>query len=381
MRTCSRTCLLALALALLATLPTLGADAALICTAPLETVIAHSTHVVLAEWIADSRRFHPKQWLRGAWPEGELEVHGVPGSVRGPLASLGKPGFDPSRRVGRERVRISSRVLLFLEACDGRLYLTGYRRTGHGFGAHASIRLFTKKGMPLRLEQIMNPGGPAPSPAEAGTEQDLLALVRTLLGRHPYVPPPADRPTIPPEHAPAFYEALGDVVDWYQGGWHSELAGWGGAVADRETTLATADRIEAWMDAVPGDVRIHGLDALMLMGRIVQGRGVPVPEVIDRVRARVAEVGPGIVEAWILREVEYGGYYANREAFGRLARDLGPVPYERVLRLLEAWVERTEVNTGTACWWALVDLGHRDRAEAAAARREAPGQGAAEDAR
>jgi hypothetical protein len=78
--------------------------------------------------------------------------------------------------------------------------------------------------------------------------------------------------------------------------------------------------------------------------------------------------------AWILGELVHGDYYTNRAELARLAKALGRSAFEAALAELEAWVERTGDNEGTAAWWALVELGHRDRANAAKARREARGK-------
>jgi hypothetical protein len=53
-----------------------------------------------------------------------------------------------------------------------------------------------------------------------------------------------------------------------------------------------------------------------------------------------------------------------------MAKTLGDDAYERAVRILESWVERTEWNKGVGAYWALVYLGHEDRAEKAVARRE-----------
>ena len=66
----------------------------------------------------------------------------------------------------------------------------------------------------------------------------------------------------------------------------------------------------------------------------------------------------------------HGRYGTDFVGLARLAKTLGGGAYERALRILESWVERTEWNKGTGAYWALVYLGHKDRAEGAKARRE-----------
>jgi len=134
---------------------------------------------------------------------------------------------------------------------------------------------------------------------------------------------------------------------------------------------ARAQRLSTWVDEAPAKQRVHGLDALMMLCRIVQGGGPDTSVVEARVRERLKAAESEMTRAWILRELEHGDYYVNRAAYGRLAREHGPKTYEKALTILEDYVERTDVNEGVACYWALLELGHRDRAEAAVKRREA----------
>lgn len=326
--------------------------AALIYTAPLEEVVARSSHVALASWQAEAKRFRVERWYRGAWPADRINVHGIPDFV------------------GRECRKVP-RVILFLEEVDGRLYLSGLRRYGKGSGAHASVRLVNDQGAVLAFSQRMNPGWPEPHPVSAKTLSEYEAVVKRALEAHPFQPQPGNRPALPPKYRDAFFEAVGGVFDWYQGRVPVEMPGWGRSKPRGDVLEAAAGRLAKWMESVPEEHRIHALDGMMILCRDVQGGGPDITPIFERVRSGVGKLDPEQAEAWILRELQFGDYYVNRVAFGLLAREVGPVTYERALVELEGWVERQAHNEGSDSWFALVRLGHRDRAEAAAARREA----------
>ena len=125
----------------------------------------------------------------------------------------------------------------------------------------------------------------------------------------------------------------------------------------------------ARLDNIEGKTRAEKIRALIRAYGEPTGGNVVTEAAVLRERLKAAE--SEMTRAWILRELEHGGYYVNRAAYGRLASEHGPETYEEALTILEDYVGRTEVNEGVACYWALLELGHRDRAEAAVKRREA----------
>ncbi|HVG93656.1 MAG TPA: hypothetical protein VND21_04355, partial [Planctomycetota bacterium] len=144
-----------------------------------------------------------------------------------------------------------------------------------------------------------------------------------------------------------------------------------------EAIAEAANRLRAWMLAVDPKDRLAGMEALFLLARIVQGGGPDTSRAIAVAHEMLPTLEASAAKAWILTELRHGPYYTNRTELGVLAEALGPTAYEAALGELEAWVERTEINEGTSSWWALVALGHQDRADAAKARREAREKAAA----
>jgi hypothetical protein len=218
---------------------------------------------------------------------------------------------------------------------------------------------------------VINPGHPSPVAAEAGERKAFRALLEKLVRATPYTPRIGGRPPIAEAQRESFFTAVGGALDWYQGQRHEDLSGWSTGALRPADMAAAARRIAKWTDSAPVDQRVHGLDAMMQLCRIVQGGGPDTSAIEERIRVRLKDADPARTRAWILRELRLGDYYVKRAALGRLAREHGPETYEDALRALEEYVERTDSNEGAACWFALIELGHRDRAEAAAKRREA----------
>ena len=363
-------------LALIAALAVLSAarpsTAGIISTASLEQVSTISSHVGVFDWDPAKARFHVVRWLRGSWPDDDVTVWGLSSYVAHHLERVGAPASTPPTTALVRTPALTGRVLLLLEELDGRLYQTGMRRYGGVGSAHAAARFVAADGSVWSLRQIINPGGPMLTRDDATSEAELVERMRHVLAAHPYAPPGPARPAVPPAHREAFFAALGVApIDWYQGDWRAELPGWGPSVGTAAQIAAAAAGLAAWANAVPKESRLAGLDALMLLAKLVQGGGPDVGPALRAAHELLPTVDASAAQTWILSELESGDYYANRVALARLAKDLGDKAYEAALRVLEGWVERTEVNEGTACWWALRELGHADRAEAAAARRAA----------
>lgn len=348
------------------------ASAGIIFTASLEQVSAVSSHVGVFDWDASKSRFRVVRWLRGSWPEDHVAVWGLSSTVAGHLDA--DTTLVPPKRptFGFHTPTLTGRVLLLLEELDGRLYHTGMRRRGGVGSAHAAARFVAADGSIWGLCQLINPGGPMLAPDDAKSEAELVDRTLRVLAEHPYAPPGPARPAVPPAHREAFFTALGKApIDWYQGDWRGELPGWHSTVGTAAQIATAAEALTAWTNAVPKAAKLVGLDALLLLARKVQGGGPDVRPALRAAREVLPTVDAAAARRWILDELEWGGYYANRFALARLAKDLGEEAYEAALRVLEGWVERTEVNDGTACWWTLRELGHADRADAAAARRAA----------
>lgn len=363
-------------LALLATLAALSATrpatAGLISTATLEQVSTVSSHVGVFDWDPAKARFHVVRWLRGSWPDDDVTVWGLSSYVAHHLGRVGAPAPTPRAATSSRKPTLTGRVLLLLEELDGRLYHTGMRRYGEVGSAHAAARFVAADGSIWGLRQIVNPGGPTLARDDTKSEAELIEHVQRVLVERPYAPPGPTRPAVPPAHRAAFFAALGEApIDWYQGGWRAELPGWGSSVGTPAQIAAAAAALTAWAKAVPEEARLAGLDALLLLARRIQGPGPDVGPALRAAHELLPTVDAAAAQTWVLGELESGGYYANRVALARLAKDLGAEAYEAALRVLEGWVERTEVNEGTSCWWVLHELGHADRADAAAARRSA----------
>ncbi|MFO0931100.1 MAG: hypothetical protein U1E39_00160 [Planctomycetota bacterium] len=363
-------------LALLAALATLSAtrpaSAGIIGTASLEQVSAVSSHVGLFDWDPAKAQFRVVRWLRGSWPEDHVAVWGLSSTVAGHLDA--DTSLVPSKRPtsGFHTPTLTGRVLLWLEELDGRLYHTGMRRYGGVGSAHAAARFVAADGSIWALRQLINPGGPMLARDAPKSEGELVEHVQRVLAEHPYAPPGPVRPAVAPAHREAFFAALGEApIDWYQGNWRGEIPGWGASVGTAAQIATAAAALATWTRSVPVEARLVGLDALLLLARDVQGGGPDVRPALRAAHELLPTVDATAARRWIVAELESGGYYANRVALARLAKDLGEEAYEAALRVLEGWVERTEVNEGTASWWALRELGHADRADAAAARRVA----------
>lgn len=345
--------------------------AGIIHTAPLEEVVSRSSHVALVKWLPEEKRFRVERLYRGAWPDAQIELHGVPQLVMSLYrACLDKEIATDWHGGGDSRARLLPHLVVFAEAVDGRLYLTGLRRYGTKFGAHASVRMLTDEGSVLRFFQVMNPGQPAPCRAEAATLEEFEKHLAGLLEKHPYQPQPGARPPLPLEHRERFFRAIGETFDWYQGRPHRDLEGWGVVRTDRAVLEATADRLEEWMDSVPKEHRIHGLDAMMILCRRVQGGGADTRAIQRRIYARLDGVDCAQAEAWVVRELRHGGYYINRVALGEAADRLGPGVWRMARTELEKSIERGGSN-GSSSYRALVRLGDRERADAALKRRQA----------
>ena len=362
--------------ALLATLVALAASrpasAGMISTATLEQVSAVSSHVGLFDWDPSKARFRVVRWLRGAWPDDHVTVLGLSSYVAHHLGRVGDAAPPARSAAPSRKPTLTGRVLLLLEELDGRLHHTGMRRYGGVGSAHAAARLVAADGTVWALRQIINPGGPMLTRDDADSEAELVERMQRVLAEHPYAPPGPVRPAVAPAHREAFFAALGAApIDWYQGGWRAELPGWSSSVGTAAQIAAAAAALAAWAKSVPESARLAGLDALLLLARRIQGPGPDVGPALRAAHELLPTVDAAAARRWIVGELESGGYYANRVAPARLAKDLGEEAYEAALRVLEGWVERTEVNEGTACWWALRELGHADRADAAAARRAA----------
>ena len=125
------------------------------------------------------------------------------------------------------------------------------------------------------------------------------------------------------------------------------------------------------MDAVPREARIHGLDALMILCRRVQGGSADTRAIQRIVYARVKEVDRAQAEAWILRELRHGDYYVNRAVLGETAHRLGPDVWIKARKILEDAIVESRGSIGTASYWALRYLGERERAENARKRHQA----------
>ncbi|MBL9086491.1 MAG: hypothetical protein JNM10_05055 [Planctomycetia bacterium] len=363
-------------LALLATLVALSAPrpatAGMISTASLEQVSAVSSHVGLFDWDPSKARFRVVRWLRGTWPDDHVTVWGLSRYVADHLGRVGAPDSTPRPAAASRKPTLTGRVLLLLEELDGRLYHTGMRRYGGVGSAHAAARFVAAGGSIWALRQIINPGGPMLTRDDVTSEAELVEHVQRLLVEHPYAPPGPARPGVAPPHREAFFAALGEApIDWYQGGWRAELPGWSSSVGTAAQIAAAATALATWAKSVPEAARLAGLDALLLLARRIQGPGPDVGPALRAAHELLPSLDAAAARRWIVDELESGGYYANRVALARLAKDLGDEAYEAALRVLEGWVERTEVNEGTACFWALRELGHPDRADAAAARRAA----------
>jgi hypothetical protein len=334
-----------------------------------ENLAKLSSHVGVFDWMRETRRFRIVTWLRGTWPTAEIEVHGLSDLVAAHLSLAGEP--TQLGLFGDDRVTLTGRVVLFLEALDGRLHHTGMRRYGGIGGAHASARFLTKEGPACVLLQLLNPGDPMLAPEGSKTEKALLENLSKVLAAHPYDPPGPPRPVVPEAHRAAFFAALRGTIDWYQGDWPTEIPGFAGSVAESKAITETANLLRTWMLAVKPKDRLAGLDALLLLARVVQGGGPDASRAIAVAHEMLPTLDALAAKDWILAELRHGDYYTNRTELARLAKVLGPTAYEAALGELEAWVERTEINEGTASWSALVRLGHQDRADAAKARREA----------
>ncbi len=355
------------------------APAAVIATAPLEEVLAHASHVVLGTWLAEGGasggpQLLVERWLRGEAPGTLVRVHGVPSPLLPWVSAERMPGaaggLSPLSGLP-EGDALSRRGVLFLEALDGRLHLAGMRRYGARFGAHASVRAITRLGHVVAWQQVINPGGPVPVMVDERTwaafEPALLGAVR----KHPYAPTGPSRPPVASAQREAFFEALGPALDWYQGGAPEDLPGWASSAGDPQGVRGRVARLVAWMDGVAGPERLPGLEALLMLSRPREVGQAERDAILEAAGARMLDVPREQVQEWLDREVEHGRHGVDRRALARLARRLGPEAYERVLERLEAWVERTEVNEGSDCWFVLRELGEGAQAEAAAARRRA----------
>ena len=86
--------------------------------------------------------FELEKWYRGDWKGEKLTLYGQPSQISNRLGGRGLTG-----RLGRREIdEPLGRMIVFLEALDGRLYFTGMRRRGMKFGAHASVRPILKDG-------------------------------------------------------------------------------------------------------------------------------------------------------------------------------------------------------------------------------------------
>ncbi len=359
-----RTALSALLLVLL--LSPAPADAGLIWTAPLDYVIARSTHVGLVRW-DDQKGYQVEKWYRGAW-KGKFAPHGTPS----PISRAIRRKFFTGRLRRRRFDEPLRRMIVFLEAHDGRLHFTGLRRRGGGGSAHAAVRPVLADGSMVAFRQIMNPGGPMPTMAERPKLAEFEPYLEQLLEKHRYEAPPGAMPPIPKPSRAAFYEAIGDVLSWYQGGWPTQTPGWWGRMPSRVELLATLDRLEAFIKSNEHrGARVHALDAIMLLAQKTSDGFDHVPEVRMSAAGHLKYVDKEEAAEWLVREARHGSYGVDFVGLGLLAQQLNEATNQRVIAEYEEWVERTEVNKGTGCWSALIRLGHRDLAVAATKKREA----------
>jgi hypothetical protein len=344
-------------------------EAAILYTAPLDQVVAHSTHIALGQWDAASGCLTPARWYRGAHPAGAESCAAF--QVWSPTSYVS----DKLARV-RERARrgdaqqcgeVSDRVVMFLEACDGRLHMTGLR-PGDGFSAHASVRMLTSAGHVLRLEQVINPGGPEPVLAEKATWREFEPHLVELIAEHPYRPSSMERVLLVSAHRDAFFDALGGTLDWYQGDWPTDIPGWSSRVADAQAVAVAATRMAAWAASVPAADRAPALTALALLstwtGPDGPGRTAPL-EALDAVARSMSQAG---VRAWARRWLHDAGCSAPRVHVVRLLGRYGAEAFEEALAALEARILKDPTNAGTSAAWALRELGYAPRAEAALQR-------------
>ena len=346
------------------------ADAGLIATVGLEHVVACSSHIVLVRYEDATQPPRVVRWLRGSGPTETLEVHDVSGYLSWALQRNELRIFDSRRSRSDPPVRPDGRVFLFLESVDGRFYQTGHRRYGPGFDAPASVRCVADGGEVYGLKQVMNPGKPMWTRIELLKADAFEAHLRRMIARFPYTPPAAPRRELSVAARESFFEALGDAIDWYQGRGHVTHAGWRGRDPTAQVIADASARLDAWMESASPEDRVVGLDALMLLARKVQGGGPTAAPALAAAGRWIGHVPRDAAMSWLRNELRHGGYYAPRVALCRLGRTLGEEAYRTLVLELEVWVARTEDSEGTACWWDLVELGHRDLAEAAAARRE-----------
>lgn len=341
-------------------------------TASLDEVAAQATHVALGTWDPHARRLRVERWLRGTWAQPQVDLHGLPTlevfappPLRGIPVGRSRPSNAPE--VTEQEAR-APRLLLFLEENAGRLHVCGHRRYGGGVWPHSSVRWITAGGVSA-WHQIMNPGGVVRVRDQAADEPRLLAKAEGVLAAHPYRPAPVVRAALPPGQQGGFLAIVDEVLDWYQGDWPAAVPGYSAQVPSDEAVSAAAERLVAWVEAAPAPARVHGLDALCLLLRKVQGRLWERPGVEALALRAARSTPPADVSEWLLAELQHGDSYADRAALARLARALNRTLYAQALARLEAWVEQTEVDVGTASWWALVELGEKPRAEDAVQRR------------
>lgn len=358
-------------LGIVLTLGLARADAGLIDTAGLDRVVAASSHIVLARWDAQEGLV-PERWFRGTWPEGPLQLPWTP-RVLADATRTGRLEVRPALVARRTPRAAADRVLLCLEEHLGRLHVTGYRRRGPGFAAHAAVRILDADDQVFRFQQVMNPGPPTAVPDTPASWPAFAAHLGQLVDDLPYTPSPhpVQLPTLAGPERERLLGLLGHRVDLYQGGWHVQYAGWHGASPDRDGIEALAGELDALIRSTPSPAAaLHALDALTLLSRRTREGFAHQPTVRRIALAATADVPPHDVRTWLLDEIEHGRGDTDWVLLARMAATLDEATYEQALQRLEAWVERQGYNEGVDVAWALRELGEGDRAEAAAARRE-----------